>query len=140
MLTIAEKPTAHQAPWYTCELCRNLHILGEDKENTVIRLADNSRGFEKGNKKPVISFNKSSIEGKETTNCEQMNTLEDITIDVTGGNVFYYDPKKEYQTALDIEKNGEKQRISMEACSDKIQGSDALNRDWGRLIGNVEIK
>lgn len=69
-----------------------------------------------------------------------MNTLEDITIDAGCGNVFYYAPKKEYQTALDIEKNGEKQRISMEACSDKIQGSDALNRDWGRLIGNVEIK
>ncbi len=77
---------APQTPAYTCELCRNIHILGEDMENTVIRLADNSRGFDKGKKKAVISFNTSSIEDRETTNCAQMNTLEDITIDCGNGN------------------------------------------------------
>ncbi len=77
---------APQAPWYKCELCRNIHILGEDKEKTIIRLADNAKGFEKGNKKPVLSFNRASVQDKETTNCAQMNTLEDITIDCGCGN------------------------------------------------------
>lgn len=77
---------APQLPGYTCELCRNIHIVGEDKNNTVIKLADNSKGFEKGCEKPVICFNKLSVPGKETTNCAQMNTLEDITIDCGSGN------------------------------------------------------
>lgn len=77
---------APQAPWYKCELCRNIHIMGEDKENTVIRLADNAKGFEAGNKKPVLSFNRVSMPDKETTNCAQMNTLMDITIDCGSGN------------------------------------------------------
>lgn len=77
---------APQTSWYKCELCRNIHILGEDKESTIIRLADNAEGFEKGNKKPVLSFNKVSTEDKETTNCAMMNTLEDITVDCGCGN------------------------------------------------------
>jgi len=75
-----------QHPDYTCELCRNIHLLGENKENTIIRLKDNSEGFEKGSNKPVISFNKAYIENTETTNCAQMNTIEDITIDCGKGN------------------------------------------------------
>ena len=71
---------------YTCELCRNIHILGESKESTVIRLQDNAKGFEKGCHKPVISFNKASNEDITTTNCAQMNTLEDISIDCGNGN------------------------------------------------------
>ena len=71
---------------YVCELCRNIHIFGESKENTVIRLADNSKGFELGKKKPVISFNRKSTEDKETTNCAQLNTLEDVTVDCGKGN------------------------------------------------------
>ncbi len=39
---------APQNATYTCELCRNLHLLGESKEGTIIRLADNTKGFEKG--------------------------------------------------------------------------------------------
>ncbi len=77
---------APQSAFYKCELCRNVHIIGEERENTVIKLADNSKGFEAGNKKAVLSFNKKSIPDTETTNCAQMNTLEDITIDCGSGN------------------------------------------------------
>lgn len=77
---------APQQPGYNCELCRNIHIFGENKENTVIVLADNSRGFEKGKEKPVISFNTASKKDKETTNCAQMNILRDIAVDCGKGN------------------------------------------------------
>lgn len=77
---------APQQANYTCELCRHIHIIGESKESTIIRLADNSNGFEKGKSKPVLSFNKSSREFYPTSNCAQMNTLEDITIDCGSGN------------------------------------------------------
>ncbi len=71
---------------YYCELCRCIHIVGENREKTVIRLADNSAGFEAGKEKPLLSFNKVSKDDIETTNCAQMNTLEDITIDCGSGN------------------------------------------------------
>ncbi len=71
---------------YICELCRNIHIVGESRENTVIRLKDASDGFDE--KKPVISFDikASPDDTTETTNCAQMNTVEDITVDVGAGN------------------------------------------------------
>lgn len=71
---------------YKCELCRNIHILGEDKENTVISLDDNAKGFDK--LKPVISFNTASkiYDEKESTNCAMQNTVKDITIDCGQGN------------------------------------------------------
>lgn len=75
-----------QWPEYKCELCRNIHILGETKENTIIRLDDNSQGFDK--LKPVISFNTASkpYAKKESTNCAMQNTIKDITIDCGNGN------------------------------------------------------
>ncbi len=76
-----ENLCSRQAKDYTCELCRFIQIFGESRENTVIRLADHAEGFEAGEKKPVLSFNRSAKEDTETTNCAQMNTLEDITID-----------------------------------------------------------
>lgn len=81
-----EDLVAPQMPGYNCELCRNIHILGESKEKTTIKLSDFSKGFERGNCKPLVSFNRKSTEGKETTNCAQLNTLEDITIDCGIGN------------------------------------------------------
>jgi len=77
---------ARQSARYVCELCRYIQIFGESTENTIIKLADNSNGFEKGNKKPVLSFNKASKEDIESTNCTQMNMLQDITIDCGYGN------------------------------------------------------
>ncbi len=71
---------------YVCELCRNIHIVGEDAQSTVIRLKDNAIGFK--TKKPVISFNIKAVpdDVSETTNCAQMNTVEDITVDVGADN------------------------------------------------------
>ncbi len=71
---------------YYCELCRDIHILGESRENTVIKLADNTKGFKAGQEKPVLCFNPAGREDAETTNCAQMNTLEDITIDCGENN------------------------------------------------------
>ncbi len=81
-----ENLNCQQQIGYICELCRFIHILGEDKENTVIKLADYSPGFEKGKQKPVLCFNRASKRDKETTNCAQQNTLEDISIDCGSGN------------------------------------------------------
>ncbi len=75
-----------QLKTYTCELCRNIHLLGQDRENTVIRLADHCSGFEAGQAKPVISFNRASADDHESTNCAQLNTIADITVDCGEGN------------------------------------------------------
>ena len=77
---------APQQPGYDCELCRDVHIMGESVDGTVIVLADNARGYQRGANKPVICFNKKSRENRETTNCAQMNILQDLTIDCGKGN------------------------------------------------------
>ena len=77
----------YSVPYY--ENCRNIHFLGESREGTVIRLADNSVGFEKGSKKPLISFvnNEHKVaRNEEYTNVAFMNTIEDITLDCGVGN------------------------------------------------------
>ena len=69
------------------EMTRGIHLMGEDKNETIIKLADNCKGFEKGAKKPVISY--ANAEGcleKETSNVSQLNTLIDLTIDCGSGN------------------------------------------------------
>lgn len=67
---------------------RNIHFLGENKENTIIRLADNSLGFEDGKEKPVISFIKNELaeRSQEFTNVAFMNAVKDLTIDCGSGN------------------------------------------------------
>lgn len=69
------------------ELIRGIHFMGESCDSVVIRLADNSEGFEKGKGKPVISFItvKDCLE-RRCTNVSQLNTIEDITIDCGNGN------------------------------------------------------
>ncbi len=69
------------------ELCRSIHIMGESSESTVIRLADNAPGFEKGKNKPVLCFvNVSDCMTRKCSNVCQNNTLEDITVDCGSGN------------------------------------------------------
>ncbi len=69
------------------ELCRSIHIMGESSDTTVIKLSDNSKGFEKGNNKPVLSFvNVPDCMERKCSNVCQNNTLEDITIDCGAGN------------------------------------------------------
>lgn len=63
---------------------RNIHFLGEDREHTVIRLADRAPGFGAGEEKPVVSFVNHELpvaRNEEFTNVAFMNTIEDITID-----------------------------------------------------------
>lgn len=63
------------------DLSRNIHILGESKENTFIKLKDDAEGFTKGSLKPLLSFNNNTKpRNKEVTNTGQMNMLEDITL------------------------------------------------------------
>lgn len=100
-----------QWPSYKCELCRNIHILGEDKENTIICLDNNAKGFDK--LKPVISFNTASKfhDKKESTNCAMQNTVKDITIDCGKGNdkaigIYYVSSNLGRIENVDITGNG----------------------------------
>ncbi len=63
------------------EMNCNLHIVGESRDKTVIRLVDNAKGFEYGANRPVLSF----MQG-EMSNIAMMNTLENITVDIGAGN------------------------------------------------------
>ena len=60
--------------------CR-IRILGENKENTIIKLQDNLPAFEYGNDRPVISF----IQGFDT-NIAHNNLIENLTINIGKGN------------------------------------------------------
>lgn len=65
-----------------CALTRGIHVMGESREGTIIRLADNTKGFEEGKKKPVFAFTMEERACEvERSNVSQMNTCEDITID-----------------------------------------------------------
>ena len=69
------------------ELTRGIHLMGESRDNTVIRLADNSKGFEKGSLKAVISYtNAPEACERECSNVSQLNTFTDITVDCGKGN------------------------------------------------------
>ena len=69
------------------EMTRGIHLMGESREDTIIKLVDNCAGFEKGSKKPVVSFaNAEDCLLKETSNVSQLNTLIDLTIDCGSGN------------------------------------------------------
>ena len=63
------------------ELNRCIRFMGQNKDKTVIKLADNCKGFEYGNEKPVFSF----IQG-EISNIAMSNYIENLTVDVGAGN------------------------------------------------------
>lgn len=70
-----------------CELTRGIRMVGEDMSTTVIRLADNSEGFGKGEKKAVISYINSPLAcEKECSNVSQLNIFTDLTVDCGKGN------------------------------------------------------
>ena len=72
-------------PFY--ELTRGIHLMGESSKTTVIRLADNSYGFDKDSKKPVISYtNSEGAMERERSNVSQLNTFTDLTVDCGNGN------------------------------------------------------
>lgn len=69
------------------ELNRNIHFEGESREETVIKLKDNAKGFEYGNCRPVIDFlprPQAMIE--HIANNAMQNSVKDITIDCGNGN------------------------------------------------------
>lgn len=66
---------------YTMEINRQIYIKGEDRENTIIKLADNCPGFGFGNQKPMITYMRT-----EQSNIAMTNSLSDITIDCGRGN------------------------------------------------------
>ena len=69
------------------EMTRGIHLMGESREDTIIKLKDNCEGFEKGTQKVVVSY--ANAEGcleKETSNVSQLNTFTDLTIDCGSGN------------------------------------------------------
>lgn len=71
--------------WY--ELNRNIHFEGEDRENTVIKLKDNAKGFEYGNCRPVIDFlPRPEAMVEHISNNAMQNSIKDITIDCGSGN------------------------------------------------------
>ena len=68
---------------------RQIHFLGENREDTVIRLVDGAKGFGSGNIKPVVSFvnlDYTLPRDREYTNVAFCNTIEDITIDCGKNN------------------------------------------------------
>ena len=68
------------------ELSRGIHILGESRERTVIKLKDNCEGFENGNK-PVLSLiNAENCLETAVSNVSQLNTISDLTVDCGFGN------------------------------------------------------
>jgi hypothetical protein len=64
------------------ELNQWLHIYGESREGTVIRLKDNAPGFEEGKTKAVVAYNKLRV----GSNCNFSNFFENITIHTGNGN------------------------------------------------------
>lgn len=69
------------------EMTRGIHVTGDGKDCTVIRLADNSSGFGAGSKKAVVSYTNAPLAcEKECSNVSQLNTFTDITVDCGKGN------------------------------------------------------
>ena len=73
------------------ELTANYRIIGQSKQNTVIRLQDGSKGFDnKNNPKPVLETNRVNREGSDgntfSNNVPSSNFIENLTVDVGRGN------------------------------------------------------
>lgn len=69
-------------PLFDAEINWNIRIIGESREQTVIRLKDRAHGFGPEAEKPVISYHLTS----RVSNVNYGNMLENMTIDVGEGN------------------------------------------------------
>ena len=65
----------------TMEISRKIYIRGEDRDQTVIKLKDNCKGYEFGNEKAILSYYR-----MDKSNISHLNTCSDITIDCGKGN------------------------------------------------------
>ncbi len=63
------------------EMCALIRIVGESRDQTVIKLADDLPAFAFGARRPVINFCKG-----EKTGVAMSNTLQNLTIDIGKGN------------------------------------------------------
>lgn len=63
------------------EMNRCIRFMGQNREKTVIRLKDHSKGFEWGQQRPVINF----MQGQRS-NVSYSNYFENITVDIGAGN------------------------------------------------------
>jgi len=63
------------------EMNATIRIVGEDRNDTIIKLKDNAKGFEFGARKPVISFIKGEKSGVAMT-----NVLKNLTVDIGKNN------------------------------------------------------
>ena len=74
------------------ELTANYRFLGQSKQGTIIKLQDNSRGYDSQSKpKPVLETNRLNREGNGkdyhvSNNVPSSNFIENLTIDVGRGN------------------------------------------------------
>ncbi len=63
------------------ELNRHIRFMGQSRENTIIKLQDNCKGFEFGQNRAVFNFIRA-----ERSNIAMSNYIENLTIDVGKGN------------------------------------------------------
>lgn len=63
------------------EMNRRIVMIGQSRNNTIIKLKDHCKGFEFGNRRPVVSY----MQG-ERSNISWCNYFENMTIDVGIGN------------------------------------------------------
>lgn len=63
------------------ELNRHIRFMGQSRENTIIKLQDNCKGFEFGQSRAVFNFIRA-----ERSNVAMSNYIENITIDTGSGN------------------------------------------------------
>ncbi len=72
---------------FNYELNRNIHFEGECMEETIIKLSDNSKGFEYGQIRPIINFHlRPESMFVHCANNSMLNTIRDMTIDCGRGN------------------------------------------------------
>ena len=63
-----------------------IRMVGQNRENTIIRLKNNCPGFEAGANRAVVSFQKPDVGRREGTNTPGSNQLSDITVNTGSGN------------------------------------------------------
>lgn len=63
-----------------------VRFVGQNRENTIIKLQDNSPGFEVGADKEVISFQLENVGDREGNNIPAASQLSNLTIDTGSGN------------------------------------------------------
>lgn len=83
-ITYTHRDLHNMLYYYTAggmELSRCIRFVGQSRENTVIKLKDNCKGFSFGQQRPVIKF----MNGARS-NVGMSNYIQNLTVDVGAGN------------------------------------------------------